>query len=638
MERESFEDPEIARLLNDHFVCIKVDREERPDIDSMYMAVCQMMTGSGGWPLTIVMTPDKRPFFAGTYFPKDSRFGKVGMRELVPQLSGAWTHRKDEVLSSAAKVTQVLQASVQASPGQELGPEDLAATYTQLARNFDRRYGGFGNAPKFPSPHLLFFLLRYWRRTGDEDALHIVDKTLSAMQQGGVYDHVGFGFHRYSTDSRWLVPHFEKMLYDQALLAMVYTEGYQAMGGKREFGTVVHRIVQYVLRDMTSPEGGFYSAEDADSEGEEGKFYLWDFGEIETILGSNDARLFARVFNVLPEGNFRDEVAQTVTGRNILHLTRPVAAVALELGMPAAELERRVDRMRTRLFDYREKRIRPHRDDKILADWNGLMIAALAKAATVLGEPTYADTAARAAEFIFCVMQRPDGRLSHRYRDGEAAVPAFLDDYAFVTWGMLELYHATFQEAYLHRALDLTTILLERFWDAANGAFYFADADADDLLVRKKEIYDGAIPSGNSVALLNLLRLARITGDTALDGYAAKLIRSVSNSVTSHHQAHTFFMTAVDFAVGPGHEIVIVGDSRKADTRNMIAALWKAFLPTTVMLLKPAEEESPEIAGLAEFTRDLVMQDGRATAYVCREYRCELPVTDVMAMMGLLSE
>ena len=516
MEHESFEDTEVARLMNEAFVSIKVDREERPDLDHVYMTVCQMMTGAGGWPLNVILTPDRKPFFAGTYFPKESRFGRLGMMDLAPRIEELWRTQREQVLQSASKIMLALRQVPDSSPGQVPGKDVLDSAYQQLAERFDPVQGGFSQAPKFPTPHNMLFLLRYWKRTGETRALEMVEKTLQAMRLGGIYDHVGFGFHRYSTDAEWLVPHFEKMLYDQAMLAMAYTEAYQATG-KSEYAKTAQEIFAYVLRDMTAPNGGFYSAEDADSEGVEGKFYVWNLEDIDRVLESGEADLVKRVFNAKLSGNFEEEATGRLTGSNILHQKSSLSEVASELKLSREELEERLQEARKKLFAAREKRIHPHKDDKILTDWNGLMIAALSKGAQAFDQPKYADAARKAADFIFKTMRDPSGRLLHRFRDGEAALHAHVDDYSFLIWGLLELYEASFDVHYLQSALTLNDDFMAHFWDAGGGGLYFTADDAEELLLRKKEIYDGATPSGNSVAALNLLRLARITANADLE-------------------------------------------------------------------------------------------------------------------------
>ncbi len=636
MAHESFEHPEVARLMNEVFVSIKVDREERPDIDNIYMTVCQMMTGSGGWPLNIIMTPDKRPFFAATYIPREGRFGMIGMLELLSRIKEFWTTQRSEALSLSNRITTTLQRVSQDAPGEELDRPTLELAYEQLAKRFDERHAGFGGAPKFPTPHNLLFLLRYWKRTGNEKALDMVEKTLQAMRRGGIYDHLGFGFHRYSTDSQWLVPHFEKMLYDQAMLAMAYTEAYQATR-KEDYGKTAREIFTYVLRDMTAPNGGFYSAEDADSEGEEGKFYLWTLEEIQRVLEGEEVNLAAKVFNIEKDGNFAEGAIGKRTSVNILHLRKSLGELASELNLSQQDLQKRLEAIRQKLFAYREKRVHPIKDDKILTDWNGLMIAALAKGAQVFDEPEYAEAARHAVDFILRDTRKPDGRLLHRYRDSRAGIAANLDDYAFLVWGLIELYEAIFDVSYLEVALELKDDMLKHFWDDDVGGFYLTPDDGESLFVRKKEIYDGAIPSGNSVAMLNLLRLGRMTADFNLEEKAAKIGRAFSENVKQAPLAYTQLMVALDFGVGPSYEVVVAGDSQAADTKAMLKALMTQFMPNKIALLRPSEQESPDIIHLAEFTRYQSSIEGKATAYVCFNHSCEFPSTDITKMLGLLN-
>ena len=634
MEHESFEDEEVAGLLNAGFVSIKVDREERPDIDGIYMKVCQMMTGSGGWPLTIIMTPDKKPFFAGTYFPKKGRFGRPGLVELLPKVSSQWNTRRNDLQGTADEVTEILEQSTESLRGKELGKETLELAFQQLSHRYDAKYGGFGTSPKFPSPHNLLFLLRYWKRTGDEKALEMVEKTLVEMRKGGIYDHVGFGFHRYSTDSEWLVPHFEKMLYDQAMLTMAYVEVYQATGNE-DYARTAKEIVTYVLRDLTSAEGVFYSAEDADSEGEEGKFYIWEYSELKKVLDNVEVELAGKVFNADTSGNFTEEASGRKAGRNILHLEGPLGELASKFKMPEEEFLAELEAIRKKLFEYREKRVRPYRDDKVLTDWNGLMIAALSKAARALDVPEYADAAERAADLILEKLKDGNGRLLHRYREGEAAIAAHVDDYAFMVWGLLELYETTFDLKYLKAAIDLNDEMVAHFWDFLNGGFYFTADDAEKLLVRQKEIYDGAIPSGNSVAMLNMLRLSRITGREQLEEDAGRIAIAFSKDVSRAPIAYTQLMVALDFALGPSYEIVIAGKASAEDTKSMLEALRKRFIPNKVVILRPGGE-SPDIVEIAEFTKSQTSLRGKATAYVCHNYQCSRPTTDMKEMIGLL--
>jgi uncharacterized protein YyaL (SSP411 family) len=636
MAHESFEHPEVARLMNEAFISIKVDREERPDIDNVYMSACQAMTGSGGWPLSIIMTPDKRPFFAATYIPRESRFGLTGMMELIPHIRELWATRRGEALSLSNKIAAVLQQTSQDTASEELDETMLELTYEQLDKRFDGQHAGFSSAPKFPTPHNLLFLLRYWKRTGNGMALDMVEKTLQAIRRGGIYDHIGFGFHRYSTDSQWLVPHFEKMLYDQAMLAMAYTEAYQATGNE-DYGKTAREIFTYILRDMTVPEGGFCSAEDADSEGREGKFYLWTQEEVRQALGNEEADFVAKVFNTEKDGNFAEQAAGRKSGVNIPHIRKSLGELASDLNLSQQDLQTHLEAIRQKLFAYREKRVHPMKDDKILTDWNGLMIAALAKGAQAFGEPEYVEAARRAADFILGNIRKPDGRLWHRYRDGQVGVEANLDDYAFLVWGLIELYEAVFNTKYLEAALDLTGNMVRHFWDEHGGGLYLTPDDGESLLVRKKEIYDGAIPSGNSVAMLNLLRLGRMTANSELEEKAAKIGRAFSGSVKQLPSAYTQLMVALDFGIGPCYEVVIAGNAKAEDTKAMVKALGTRFLPNKVVLLNPDGRESLEIAKLAEFTRNQSSIGGKATAYVCMNYNCKLPTTDINKMLELLN-
>ncbi len=632
MEKESFEDIEVARLMNEAFISVKVDREERPDIDSVHMRVCQLLTGHGGWPLTIIMTPDKKPFFAATYIPKENRFGRLGMRELIPRVQDLWENSPTDLEASSEKIIAALQELPADVPGEIINQNMLDAVYQQLEGQHDAKNGGFGLSPKFPAPHNLLFLLRYWKRTGNSKALQMVEKTLQSMRHGGLFDHIGYGFHRYSTDSRWLVPHFEKMLYDQALLAMAYTEAFQVTRND-EYKDTAKEIFTYVLRDMTSPEGAFYSAEDADSEGEEGKFYLWTSAALQKTLKKAEAELALRVFNVESEGNFKEEATGKKTGANILHLKQSLTEIASELKLSPNVLRENLESVRMSLFKTREKRIRPLKDDKILSDWNGLMIAALAKGAQAFDEPAYETAARKAADFILNHMRSPDGRLFHRSREGQSLITGFLDDYAFLIWGLLELYEASLDARFLKEALELNDLLLKHFWDGKEGGFYFTPDDGETLLLRQKEVYDGAIPSGNSVEMLNLLRLGRMTSNPALEEKAAQAGRIFSKKVESSPSAFTQMMAAVDFGVGPSYEVVIVGHSDKKDTKAMLKTLQAEFIPNKVLLFIPEDKDPSVIFRIAPFTARMTSLHNKATAYVCQNFTCQKPTTDMDTML-----
>jgi uncharacterized protein YyaL (SSP411 family) len=628
MERESFEDEEVAKLMNKYFVAVKVDREERPDIDNIYMTVCQFMTGSGGWPLTIIMTPDKEPFFAGTYFPKQAKYGRPGLMEILEQIASLWRKDRPRVLQAGNQVTQTIQNFSSSQADGDLTEENLKQAYQEFHDSFDETRGGFGRAPKFPTPHNLSFLLRWWKRSGEEKALQIVEKTLDAMWRGGMYDHLGFGFHRYSTDSKWLAPHFEKMLYDQAMLAIAYVEAYQATG-KAQYGEVADQIFKYVLRDMTSPEGAFYSSENADSEGEEGKFYVWTQDEIKAILGDEKGDLFCRFYGVTKKGNLEE-------GRSVLHLNKSLEEFASDEGIARDELSKIMELSRERLFAAREKRVHPSRDDKILTDWNGLMIAALAKGAQALDKPEYADAARRAANFLLQELRRKDGRLLHRYREGEAAIPGYLDDYAFLAWGLIDLYEATFEASYLQEALALTDEMLKLFWDDKNGGFYFTGSDNEELIARMKDAYDGAIPSGNSVASLNLLRFGRITMRQELEKKAEQAMESFGKTISSSPTSFSQLLIALDFALGPTQEIVIAGNFPEKDTKLMLRAVHSPFFPRKVLILHPEGEAGKAIEKIVPFVKHQNRINGKATAYVCENFTCKLPTTDVEKMISYI--
>lgn len=631
MERESFEDQEVAKLLNSMFVCIKVDREERPDIDEMYMTFCQAMTGSGGWPLTLVLTPDKRPFFAGTYFPKTSRYGRVGMLELLPKLQESWLGQREKIDQVADYMVRQYHA-FNAAPSGSLGPESLQAAFRGLAGRFDFQAGGFGRAPKFPTPHQLMFLLRYWKRTGEAQALHMVVTTLTRMRQGGIYDQVGHGFHRYSTDANWLVPHFEKMLYDQALLALAYLEAFQATGTPL-FEQTAREILAYVQRDLRAPEGGFYSAEDADSEGVEGLFYLWGYEEWKSVLGEAGLDRLTAAFGVQKGGNYQEQTAEGVifNGLNILHQPASIPELAKRHGLSESQVREELEGARQKLWAARSKRVRPLRDDKILTDWNGLMIAAFARAASVLQDPAYEEVAKQAADFILAEMRGKDGRLLKRYRNGVAGLPAHLDDYAFFSWGLLELYEATFEIRYLEAALAFSHHIQTDFADSSGG-YFLTGSGSEDLIVRPKSMNDGALPAGNSVAALNAMRLAGMTGDSQWAENARNLFKSFPQALA---ESATFLMMALEFDVAGSREIVLVGAPGEGSLAEIRQAIFAPYSPNKVVLFKSTA--SDELSKIAPFTRDQRTLDGHATLYVCRNFSCKAPTTSLEKMREFLS-
>jgi hypothetical protein len=621
MERESFEDQEVADILNRSFVAVKVDREERPDVDHIYMSVCQALTGQGGWPLTVIMSPDKKPFFVGTYFPKTSKWGRPGLLETLVSAQERWVGKREELLGYGEKIANVLMQHSNKNTYAEIAKDALAEGFAQLESSFDAEHGGFSPAPKFPTPHNMLFLLRHWRHTGKENALAMVEKTLTAMRQGGIYDHLGFGFARYSTDEKWLVPHFEKMLYDNALLCCTYLEAYQCTGNE-DFARVAEEILTYVLRDMTDEDGGFYSAEDADSEGVEGKFYVFTRKEILAALGETRGAIFADFYGITAEGNFEH-------GASILNTTgRDVAGHAVKVNMSIPEFEELLEESRSKLFRLREKRIHPHKDDKILTAWNALMIVAFAKAARILKKVGYAAVAERALEFIYAKLVRQDGRLLARYRQGEAAHLAYLDDYAFLLWALLEVYETTFVPEYLRQATELVTDMKLLFWDEQQGGFYFYGADGEALLTRPKELYDGAIPSGNSVAALGLLKLASFTADSELEKLAEQLLKSFSGEVANFPRGYTYFLMALDYYWAAHRQIVIAGPADSTDTWAMLSAAGKKFLPDTVIMFHdPGQHEV--ITEVLPHISEQNPINGQATAYVCENFACQSPVTDM---------
>jgi len=601
MAHESFEDKEVAKLLNNTFICIKVDREERPDIDKIYMNTCTLITGTGGWPLTIIMTPEKKPFFAATYLPKHTRFGIKGLLTLIPEIKNLWENKHQEIQNSANQITTILQKTTQTKTQQTLTQQTLELAYEQLFNSFDEQYGGFGNQPKFPTPHQLLFLLRYWKKTKKNYGLKMVETTLEQISLGGIHDHIGFGFHRYSTDKKWILPHFEKMLYDQAQLIMAYTEAYQAKK-KQNYRKTAEKIIKYILRDLTSKEEGFYSAEDADSEGVEGKYYTWTYDELKQNLNNEELELITKFYNIRPNGNFTVETGAT-THQNIFYQTTTTQDYAKIQQIKEKELQNKLEKIRSKLFKIRNQRIKPEKDDKILTDWNGLTIAALAKAAQTFNNKNYAEYTEKALNFILKNMKN-NGELLHRYRKGEAKISGFADDYAFLIYGAIELYQATFNPKHLQTALELNKYLLQHFWDKKNGGLYFTSDTNEKLITRTKEIYDGAIPSANSITMYNLIRLARITGNTELEEKAIQIGKTFYNQINKVPSGYTQMMVGLDFALGPSYEIVIVGNKGKQDTQKIIQSINQMYLPNKVIILKEPDTKDKLIEELVPFIKE----------------------------------
>ena len=615
MERESFEDEEVAEVLNKYYISIKVDREERTDVDAIYMAVCQALTGQGGWPLTIFMTPDKKPFFAGTYFPKERKYGRSGIIEILEELHDAWENKRDKVLSAGDSVVRGIENKFFKNDAGKIERDALDQAYGYYEQSFDSVYGGFGEAPKFPTPHNMGFLLRYWKMTGNKKALDMVEKTLQSMYQGGIYDHIGFGFSRYSTDKKWLVPHFEKMLYDNALLAIAYLECYQATNNEF-YARVAKEIFSYVLRDMTSEEGGFYSAEDADSEGVEGRFYVWSLDEVFDVLGKDSGKAVCQAFDISNAGNFEGENIPNIIGKNI------------NTGQDLAK-------EREKLFLKRKERIHPLKDDKILTSWNGLMISALAIGARVLGEEKYAKAAEKATEFINLKLINEDGRLFARYRDGETAYLAYVDDYAFFNWGLIELYQTTFNPKYLALSLELQQDMMDLFWDEKEGGLYLYGHDGEQLITRPKELYDGALPSGNSVAAVNFLRLAALTGNSAIAEIADKQLTAFGGTVNQSPPGYAHFLMAVYLAENPTTEISIIGDIKNKEVKEMLDLVNQGFNPNRLVAVKVPGSMGEEISKLIPIIKERNQIDGKATAYVCKNFSCQPPVTEIEKLRNL---
>ncbi|MFA5267936.1 MAG: thioredoxin domain-containing protein [Methanoregula sp.] len=626
MAHESFEDEDIAALLNAHFIAIKVDREERPDIDSVYMMACQQMTGQGGWPLTIIMTPDRKPFFAGTYLPRTTRSGMIGLDELLKRIIRLWQEQRETLVVAAEELTAHLKETLAASTSGMADLSLLHEGFNELAGSFDPVNGGFGRAPKFPMPSTILFLLRYWKRTGSVHALSMAEDTLEALRCGGIHDHLGGGFHRYSTDARWRVPHFEKMLYDQAQLLMAFTEAWLATK-KPVYKETAESIITYVLRDLSTPEGAFISAEDADSPGGEGAFYLWTLEEIKDVLGPDESRYAASVFGVLDEGNFRS--AEKGFKKNILFLRK---------GSRKDQYDQvRIATIRSNLLAQREKRPRPQRDQKILTDWNSLMIAALAQSSRAFDNPEYYREAMIAMRFILDRLRSPDGGLLHRWCDGEAAIVAFADDYAFIIRALIDLYETSFDPSWLEEALVLNRYLNLHFSDEIQRGFFTTSDKGDTLIVRKMEIYDGVIPSCNSVMLKNLVLLGHLTGDPLYEEHASRLSDRFSGMIRRSPSAFGAYLCGLDHLLGPAVDVVITGEESDLVTVEMIRILRDIFLPSVTIHCR-SSRTSGSLEAVAPFLRTMTGQNNHATAYVCRGRTCSAPVTSPENLRDLLSE
>jgi uncharacterized protein YyaL (SSP411 family) len=623
MEHESFEDPEVARLLNENFVSIKVDREERPDLDQIYMTAVQMLAGQGGWPMSVWLTPDLEPFYGGTYFPPDDRYGRPSFKKVLQALREAWHSRREEITASAAQITAHLQTASGLPPSVgELGPQLLRNAAAAMERIFDSTYGGFGQAPKFPHPMELRLLLRTWKRFSDEDALNMAKRTLDLMARGGIYDHLGGGFHRYSTDAHWLVPHFEKMLYDNALLAISYLEAYQATG-ESLYRQIVDQTLGYVLREMRSPDGPFYSTQDADSEGEEGKFFVWSLEEVEEVLGKEPAEIFTYVFDVTAGGNWE--------GHNILHRTKSDEQDARMLRIPVEKLRELLAESAKKLYEVRERRVKPGRDEKILASWNGLMIDAFALASGVLGDHAYADAAMKAADFILRLMRTSDGRLFRTYSVGtRPKLNGCLEDYAFLLNSLVTLYESTFDARWIDDAIALADVMVEEFWDEEEGGFYFTGRRHERLLTRTKDPHDSSVPSGNSMAVTALLRLAKLSGRTDFATKAERTLRLFGGLMNSSPLAAGQMLLALDFYLGPVQEFAIVGDRAANETRLALDLVRRPFRPNKVVAFRSSRADGAPHTSIPLLEGKSAR--GPVTTYICRDFICQDPLVGVEAL------
>jgi hypothetical protein len=656
MAHESFENPEIAEILNRQFVSIKVDREERPDIDHVYMTFVQATTGSGGWPMSVWLTPDLKPFFGGTYFPPRAAWGRAGFPELLTEIARVWKTERSNVLASAATIVERLDASQAVELGAQVPPvEMLAQGVRQFAGAFDQRRGGFGDAPKFPRTSELYFLLREHARTNDDSARHMALNTLHAMAVGGMRDHIGGGFHRYSVDADWRVPHFEKMLYDQAQLALAYLEAVQDSGDEF-FGQVAEDTLQYVRREMTDPAGGFYSAEDADSvpaeeaadphaHKKEGAFYLWREEELVGLLGA-DAEVARQRFGIQSNGNAPHDPQGEFIGKNLLYVARSIDDIAQNLGRTSDDVAETLARVRLAMFDTRMRRPRPHLDDKVLTAWNGLMIAAFARGARVLpdnggmasGAAAHLIAAQNAAHFVRKTLWNAEtGTLLRRYRDGHAAIHGYAEDYAFLIWGLLELFQSDADAEWLEWALTLQTRQDELFWDAESGGWFSTTGQDASVLLRMKEDYDGAEPSATSVSVFNLLTMVHLTGDPTFANRIEHVFRGVTPKLPQLARAIPMMLSALSMYHAGMGQTAIVGPAGRDDTRQLFEALRGSFQPFSVIVgVRPGSGQT-RLARLLPWVASLTMRDGKATAYVCREFVCKEPVTSPDALIGQLT-
>jgi len=620
MEHESFENDAVAAFLNRHFVSIKVDREERPDVDDQYMTIAQMaLEGGAGWPLTIFLDHDKKPFYVATYIPREPRPGMPGIIEILGKIVEVWDHKRDVVETTCASIIKDLAAKAEPTPAAipESGVIDDAFRHLEMI--YDKEWGGFGTSPKFPRPLMLSFLLRFWKRGGKSPALEIAEQSLKMMRKGGIFDQLGYGFHRYSVDRKWLVPHYEKMLYDQAMLAIAYLEAFQ-ITANNFYSDVAEEIFSYVLLEMTSPEGGFYSAIDADSEGSEGKYYLWTPSEVRSILGEDAAETVCRLYDITEQGNFE--------GENIPHMSLFVDEFAAQAGIPAERILADLERWRSMLLASREQRVKPLRDEMVLTSWNGLMIAALAKGFAATGKRGYIDAAEKGVDFIKKRLMTPQGRLLRSFYSGESVIPGFLEDYTFFVWGLIEMYEATLDEKYLSTAIALSKETLRLFADEFSYGLYDTGSDSENVLIRKKSVADGVIPSGNSVAAMNFLRLGKITSKQKYIKEGEGILRSLMGDLLAQPTGYLHAVAALDCLRGPDIDITLVGRQDDPETQEMLRTIGGRFIPGLVLRFRSAESDGSAYKTL----------EGRTTAYVCSQGTCRPPVTGREAMEKILGE
>jgi uncharacterized protein len=625
MAHESFEDEEIAKLMNENFVNIKVDREERPDLDQIYMNAVQMMTHHGGWPMTVFLTPDGVPFYGGTYFPPQDRYNMPGFPRVLIGVAEAYRDRPDDIRETGASLVSELQLlSVTGGSDQPIEVELLDAAYAGIARNYDSINGGFGGAPKFPPAMTLEFLLRAYVRTGNPEALEMVKYTCQKMANGGIYDQLGGGFHRYSTDAKWLVPHFEKMLYDNALLSRLYLHYFQ-VNHEPSVRETVAGILDYVLREMTDPSGGFYSTQDADSEGHEGKFFVWDIDEIRAALDETQASLFCSYYNITESGNFE--------GKNIPNVTRSLEEIATGANVPVSALEESLKESRRKLFELRETRIKPDRDEKVLTAWNGLMMASFAEAGVILARPDYTEAARRNAEFVLANLRR-DGSLLRTWKAGAAKFNGYLEDYAFLIDGLVTLFETTGEFRWLKESLALTERMIDEFWDTENGGFFFTGKSHENLIVRSKDYFDNATPSGNSVAAIVLLRLATLTSNDNYRNLGTAVLREIADQIRRYPSGFGYALSAADFLLATPREVAIVGMDA-GDIESLLKEAWRRYLPNKVVA--PGFTNEPEVAQAVPLLESRPLVNGLATAYVCEHYTCKQPATGVSELAEQLA-